>query len=62
MAMALILLRFFAVESWIAEFPLIRRTRPQPGAGATVRHSELIGIRINQFTAVTQGRKRRKLA
>jgi len=52
---------FLAVEPWIAEFPPNCRTT-RIGAGAAMRHDELIGNRVEYVMAETPNRKNRNLA
>jgi hypothetical protein len=35
---------------------------PQPGAGAAMRHDELIGIQVDHLTAALPNRENRNLA
>jgi len=51
---------FLAVEPWIAEFPPFGGCL-RIGAGAAMRHDELMGNLVDHVTAATPNRKDRNL-
>jgi hypothetical protein len=62
MAIARFWAAFLAVEPRIAQFPLIWRIPLEIGAGAAMRHDELIGRLMEYVMAATPNRKDRNLA